>query len=110
MNGFPLTATFKQSNSAADFVSDDSDAKQNGYIDKGKVIHYLFSKIRYAEDASSALLNVQAQGLIAGEGILGNSSTLSGTDWRNPRPGNGLQDSGACITNAAYWCATRMAI
>ena len=68
MNSFPLSATFKQSNSAADFVSDDSDAQQNGYIDKGKVIHYLFSKIRYAEDASSALLNVQAQGLIAGEG------------------------------------------
>ena len=68
MNSFPLSATFKQSNSAADFVSDDSDALQNGYIDKGKVIHYLFSKIRYAEDVSSALLNVQAQGLIAGEG------------------------------------------
>ena len=68
MNSFPLSATFKQSNSAADFVSDDSDALQNGYIDKGKVIHYLFSKIRYAEDVSSALLNVQAQGLIAEEG------------------------------------------
>ena len=35
-----------------------------------KFIHYLFSNIRYAEDASSALLNVQAQGLIAGEGHL----------------------------------------
>lgn len=53
---YPLHAEFLQSNSAGEFIADgDTEDKAKSYIDQGKLLHSVFSKIRTAADVDNAV-------------------------------------------------------
>ena len=70
----PMKTVFLQSNGAADFISSissDSDGepsaegKQREYIERGKLLHNVFSTIKKAEDVETVMESLQRQGIIA---------------------------------------------
>mgnify|MGYP003292442749 CR=1 FL=1 len=55
---------FRQSNKSNDFIEDnDFETTQNEYIDKGKLLHYLFSKISTADDIEKVVNQMEFEGL-----------------------------------------------
>lgn len=72
---YPLKVAFKQSNKAKDFLRDfnedlsevekDSINARFGFIDKGKLMHYLLSKVETASDVERAIQCLQREGLVS---------------------------------------------
>ena len=68
LQSFDSKVEFMQSNSAKEFLTEDTDEEeelQETYISQGKLLHRLFADIRTADDIDRALLEFQQQGLIA---------------------------------------------
>jgi ATP-dependent helicase/nuclease subunit A len=62
---FAHKTRFKQSNKSVEFSHGrDPEGYSNAYIDRGKLLHQLFSDIRNREDLSPALQHLQNEGLI----------------------------------------------
>jgi len=59
-------ATFKQSNRSKDFI-EERERPENSYINRGKLLHYLFSNIRTTEDIPEAVDRLFFEGLIDGD-------------------------------------------
>lgn len=58
---------FRQSNKSNDFIEDNEDSEweeHNEYIQRGKLLHYLFSNIATAEDVDSVVNKMEFEGLI----------------------------------------------
>lgn len=58
--------TFKQSNKSQEFatVDDDEQARQNRYVQLGKVLHSVFAGIRTADDIDQALAQLEQEGIL----------------------------------------------
>lgn len=55
---------FRQSNKSNDFIEDnESTERTNEYIDRGKLLHYLFSKIETADDVDRVVNEMEFDGL-----------------------------------------------
>lgn len=55
---------FRQSNKSNDFIEDkESESPTNEYIDRGKLLHYLFSKIATADDIEKVINEMEFDGL-----------------------------------------------
>ena len=64
---FKLRTIFVQSNAAAEFVADikgEADIKQKEYIEKGKLLHNVFSSIRKASDLDSVVKSKLSMGIM----------------------------------------------
>ena len=63
---FPINARFRQSGESTRFVhsTDDSDDRQEEYIQTGKLLHSLFATIRTTDDINPQIDNMLSQGLI----------------------------------------------
>lgn len=67
LNAFAARCRFRQSGGARDFVSDTEGAEpdaQATYIDRGKMLHRVFSTIRTANDIEASLLELEGLGLM----------------------------------------------
>lgn len=65
-HSFASRCSFRQSGGARDFVSDPATAEadeQSAYIDRGKMLHRVFSTIRTAADIDSSLRELESLGL-----------------------------------------------
>jgi len=59
---------FRQSNKSVEFSKGrDSDGFSNDYIDRGKILHALFSEIKVKEDIHTAISKLKYEGLISAE-------------------------------------------
>ncbi|HPN47620.1 MAG TPA: 3'-5' exonuclease, partial [Bacteroidales bacterium] len=62
---FPRQTGFRQSNPSRDFVSEGGKGEfHNSYIDRGKLLHKLFSRIKKQSDAPAAVRSLLNEGLI----------------------------------------------
>lgn len=62
---YPGRTKFRQSNRSRDFVLEKADETfSTAYIDRGKLLHRLFSYLRHAEDAPAAVRRLLIEGLI----------------------------------------------
>lgn len=62
--------SFRQSNDSLRFVGHDTiDPQQQHYIERGKVLHYVFSRIRTLDDTDTILRELQAEGVLNREGL-----------------------------------------
>ncbi len=65
---FPRKTGFRQSNPSRDFVLEGSRGEfHNSYIDRGKLLHKLFSRIRKKADAPAAVRSLLNEGLLREE-------------------------------------------
>lgn len=55
---------FRQSNRSKDFVREQSSEYSNEYIDRGKLLHLIFSKMRVASDLDAALRSLLSEGVL----------------------------------------------
>ena len=62
----PLTVSFRQSNLSKRFVSSEN-THTNNYLDRGLLLHEIFSRINTATDAPDAIATLATQGLIGDE-------------------------------------------
>lgn len=69
----PLPLSFRQSNRSTEFVTQtgeevqsSADGNRNFYINQGKLLHFIFSTIRTADDIENTLNQFEQEGLIAG--------------------------------------------
>lgn len=61
-------AKFRQSNKSNDFIEDISEDSSNmKYIDRGKLLHYIFSKIASYDDVDRVLNQMEFEGIIQSE-------------------------------------------
>ncbi|MCF0199144.1 MAG: UvrD-helicase domain-containing protein [Bacteroidaceae bacterium] len=70
MHSYEGRMTFRQSRPAAEFVhtsDDELDEKQLGYIEKGKLLHYIFSQIETADEVERVADAMVARGILAGK-------------------------------------------
>lgn len=66
-NTFKLRTTFVQSNDAANFIADiegGDGGKQEEYIEKGKLLHYVFSTIKKASDVTNVMDSLLKRGIV----------------------------------------------
>ena len=70
MHSYPINARFRQSGESTRFVhsTDDSDDRQEEYIQTGKLLHNIFAAIRTVDDINPQVDNIFSQGLIATAG------------------------------------------
>ena len=63
---YPINARFRQSGESTRFVhsTDDSDDRQEEYIQTGKLLHSIFAAIRTVDDINPQVNNMLSQGLI----------------------------------------------
>ena len=66
MRSYPINARFRQSGESTRFVhsADDSDDRQEEYIQTGKLLHSLFAAIRTIDDIGPQVDTMYSQGLI----------------------------------------------
>ena len=66
LHSYPINARFRQSGESTRFVhsTDDSDDRQEEYIQTGKLLHSLFATIRTMDDINPQVDNMYCQGLI----------------------------------------------
>ena len=66
LNTYPINARFRQSGESTRFVhsTDDSDYRQEEYIQTGKLLHSLFAAIRTVDDIGPQVDTMYSQGLI----------------------------------------------
>lgn len=62
-----VRAKFRQSNGARDFVADEADRLQEEYIERGKLLHRIFSVIRTPKDVETAIESLQRDGIVGPE-------------------------------------------
>lgn len=63
-NTYQQKGRFRQSNKSNDFIEDkESESPTNEYIDRGKLLHYLFSKIATADDIEKVINEMEFDGL-----------------------------------------------
>ena len=60
---------FMQSNDSRHFVGGDESQQQQHYIERGKVLHYIFSRIRTLDDTETILHELEAEGVLGNEGL-----------------------------------------
>lgn len=67
LHSYPINARFRQSGESTRFVhsSDNSDDRQEEYIQTGKLLHSLFATIRTEHDIAPQVDNMLSQGLIS---------------------------------------------
>ena len=67
LHTYPINARFRQSGESTRFVhsTDDSDDRQEEYIQTGKLLHSLFATIRTEQDIAPQVDNMLSQGLIS---------------------------------------------
>jgi ATP-dependent exoDNAse (exonuclease V) beta subunit len=67
MHSYPINARFRQSGESTRFVhsTDDSDDRQEEYIQTGKLLHSIFATIRTEQDIAPQVDNMLSQGLIS---------------------------------------------
>ena len=67
LHSYPINARFRQSGESTRFVhsTDDSDDRQEEYIQTGKLLHSLFATIRTEHDIAPQVDNMLSQGLIS---------------------------------------------
>ena len=66
LHSYPINARFRQSGESTRFVhsTDDSDDRQEEYIQTGKLLHSLFAAIRTRDDINPQVDSMYSQGLI----------------------------------------------
>ena len=66
LQSYPINARFRQSGESTRFVhsTDDSDDRQEEYIQTGKLLHSIFAAIRTMDDINPQVDNMLCQGLI----------------------------------------------
>lgn len=66
LHSYPINARFRQSGESTRFVhsTDDSDDRQEEYIQTGKLLHNLFATIRTMDDINPQVDSMYSQGLI----------------------------------------------
>ena len=66
LHSYPINARFRQSGESTRFVhsTDDSDDRQEEYIQTGKLLHNIFAAIRTIDDINPQVDNMFSQGLI----------------------------------------------
>ena len=66
LRSYPINARFRQSGESTRFVhsTDDSDDRQEEYIQTGKLLHSIFAAIRTVDDINPQVDNMLSQGLI----------------------------------------------
>ena len=66
LHSYPINARFRQSGESTRFVhsTDDSDDRQEEYIQTGKLLHSIFAAIRTMDDINPQVDNMLSQGLI----------------------------------------------
>lgn len=81
---------FRQSRPAAQFVrvqgdeEEIEDSKQLGYIEKGKLLHYIFSQIKQAEEAESVAMDMLRQGVLRSDKQVREVLSLAQRGLNNP--------------------------
>ena len=67
LHSYPINARFRQSGESTRFVhsTDDSDDRQEEYIQTGKLLHSIFATIRTKQDIEPQVDNMLSQGLIS---------------------------------------------
>lgn len=67
LHSYPINARFRQSGESTRFIhsTDDSDDRQEEYIQTGKLLHSIFAAIRTLKDISPQVDNMLSQGLIS---------------------------------------------
>ena len=67
LHSYPINARFRQSGESTRFVhsTDDSDDRQEEYIQTGKLLHNLFASISTEQDIAPQVDNMLSQGLIS---------------------------------------------
>jgi ATP-dependent exoDNAse (exonuclease V) beta subunit len=67
LHSYPINARFRQSGESTRFVhsTDDSDDRQEEYIQTGKLLHSIFATIRTEQDIAPQVDNMLSQGLIS---------------------------------------------
>ncbi len=60
-------ADFRQSNQSRTFVAtdDEEEAKRMAYVNNGRVLHYIFSTIRTADDIDQSLKSIEMSGIMS---------------------------------------------
>lgn len=91
MCSFEGKTEFRQSRPAAQFVRTKGDeteeaenAKQLGYIEKGKLLHYIFSQIRKVEETESVVQDMLRQGVLRNESQVREVLSLARRGLNNP--------------------------
>lgn len=68
---------FRQSNRSADFIrGDEPEDEQAYYIKQGRVLHYLFSTLRTADDIEPTLQEMETEGLFDSRELIQQARTL----------------------------------
>lgn len=81
---------FRQSRPAAEFVHlggdepEEQDERQLSYIEKGKLLHYIFSQIRTARDIDRVAREMQERGILGGRAQQGEVVSLARRGLRQP--------------------------
>ena len=74
MQSYNGKLSFRQSSEASDFISrtneDNTDETQLSYINKGKLMHYVFSQIETADDIDSVTKRLAQQGILKSDNQL----------------------------------------
>ena len=67
---FTNRTEFRQSNQSREFVrTDEDETSQQGYIKMGSILHHVFSTIRTTDDITSALQQLEQEGVLYDEDI-----------------------------------------
>lgn len=86
---FEAHVSFKQSNNAARFLSSEDDdsprSKQQEYLDRGKILHNLFSSIRTAADVDTAMEQFRESGVLTDEKEYASLRRLIGERMSQPQ-------------------------
>lgn len=84
MHSVPLTVNFRQSNLSKRFVAY-GDTPTLTYLDRGLLLHELFSRMNTAADATTAIADFAAQGLISDEKQLREVNRIIHRALENPQ-------------------------
>lgn len=77
MESFMNRIDFRQSNRSADFIrGDEPEDEQAYYIKQGRVLHYLFSTLRTADDIEPTLQEMETEGLFDSRELIQQARTL----------------------------------
>ncbi|MCD8166305.1 MAG: UvrD-helicase domain-containing protein [Bacteroides sp.] len=81
-----LPASFRQSNRSADFIrGEEQENPTTGFIQRGKVLHTLFSHIRTTDDIDRAISKLLFEGIIDSLDTFNELKHITETAFRNPQ-------------------------
>ena len=68
MKSYPMTAQFRQSNNSRAFTTtDEGEILRSEYIERGNLLHHIFSKIKTTEDFDKVLFELMQEGILYDE-------------------------------------------